>query len=184
MKKTPARPARLRAPKVTARAATFTIDLSAYGLEAALGAAYLLTDRAYVTLGGDRTKALQVTLKPKSGSGETPKTLAAAYPRELESQKLRWEISKLNRPIREFVVEQAVLLASGQLPPEPSGGGAEAPSEELSAEQRGEIERLIAEVEAEIKALNDKKAPADPKKISASWEQKQEQAKIRAPEAP
>ena len=42
-----------------------TLAVKAHGLGPILGAAYLLTDRAYARLDGDRAKTLTVTLRPK-----------------------------------------------------------------------------------------------------------------------
>ena len=93
-----------------------------------------------------------------------------------ESQTVRWPVPKNNLPIREFIAEQAVLIANGTVPaPSASQAAPEAAAEQLTDEQRSEIERLISEVEAEIKTMNDKKVAADPKGLKASWEAKQEQ---------
>ncbi len=150
---------------------SFELSVSAEGLEPILGAAYLLTDRAFVLLEGDREKKLRVSLSPKAGGdAKSLKALGETFRLELGSQKVRWAIAKLNQPIREFVTEQAVLLANGRLP----APAADAPAaDQLSDEQRKEIERLIAEVEDEIKTLNEKKTPKDPKNIAATWEEKQ-----------
>lgn len=156
---------------VKSNSVSFELSVSAESLEAILGAAYLLTDRAFVSLEGDREKRLRVTLSPKSGGdAKALKALGETFRLELQTQKVRWDIAKLNQPIREFVTEQAVLLANGRLPaPAPEAPAAD----QLSDEQRKEIERLIAEVEDEIKTLNEKKAPKDPKNIAATWEEKQ-----------
>jgi hypothetical protein len=169
--------------------ATFSIDaktssvsselsVAAEGLEPILGACYLLTDRAFAYLEGDRARKIRVTLRPKSVTAgpKELKGLGDEFVAELQTQKVRWAISRNNLPIREFIAEQAVLLANGKLPEPPAAAGAPAATEELSDEQRQEIEKLIAEVEQEIKALNDKKAPSDPKNIAASWEEKQQTA--------
>lgn len=149
-----------------------------------MGAAFLLTDRAFVLLSGDRAKTLSVRLRPKKGGGKKAlEALAKAFEAELESQKIRWAIAKNNQPVREYLAEQAVLLAQGRGEPE-----AEAPAEpaadQLTDAQRSEIEKLISEVEDEIKTMNAKKAPAlqDPKNIKASWEEKQEKAAAPRPE--
>jgi len=150
---------------------SFELSVKREGLEPILGAAYLLTDRAYASLDGDRAR-LAVTLRPKSPSCDL-KALSEVFLRELETQKLRWAIAKNNLPVREFVAEQAVLLANGRIPPPSPPAPA---ADDLSEEQRREIERLIAEVEEEIKALNQKKLLSDPNKIRASWEERQEAA--------
>ena len=147
------------------------------GLEPIMGACYLLMDRAYAFLEGDRARTLRVTLRPKdlkSRGAADLKVLGETFVGELQTQKVRWAISRNNQPIREFIAEQAVLLANGKLPEPAQAPSAAPPAEELSDAQRQEIEKLIAEVEAEIKSLNDKKTTADPKKIAASWEEKQE----------
>lgn len=137
-----------------------------------MGAAYLLTDRAYAGLSGG-PRELTVRLVPKSAvTAASLKQLAADFLREHESQLLRWEIARRNQPIREHIAEQAVLAAAGRLPPDEAA--APAAAEELNDEQRKEIEKLIAEVEAEIQVINQKKAVSDPKKISASWEHAQD----------
>ncbi len=157
------------------------LSVAAQGLEPIFGACYLLTDRAYAFLVGERARKIRVILRPKNASAgpKELKTLGEDFVAELQTQKVRWAISRNNLPVREFIAEQAVLLANGKLPeiPAASPASAAAPAaDELSAEQRQEIEKLIAEVELEIKSLNDKKAPADPKNIAASWEEKQQTA--------
>jgi His-Xaa-Ser system protein HxsD len=156
-----------------------TLTVAEHGLEALLGAAYLMTDRAFVKLSGDK-KSLSVTLQPKSPEADAA-GLAKEFLAELETQKVRWALAKQNQPIREFVAEQAVLLANGQLP-EPVPAASDAQADQLTADQRAEIEKLIAEVEEEIKSVKQKKAgavkdspsSADPKNIKASWEETQQ----------
>ncbi len=166
-KKKPVKPA----PKLSASEALLTLDVKRDGLEAVFGAAYLMMDKAYVSLSGDRAGKIGVLLRAKDPRSVKPKALAEEFLSDLESQKVRWAVAKTNLPIREYIAEQAVLLANGALPaPAP-----EAAAEELTAEQRAEIEKLISEVESEIKSMNDKKVAADPKGIKASWEERQEQ---------
>lgn len=157
--------------KISASEVTFNLKISAEGLEPIFGAAYLLTDRAFVSLEGDRAKSIKVQLRLKRTTPGALKKLAETFINELETQKVRWAIAKNNLPIREYVAEQAVLLANGKLPPTDA---AQPASEELNDEQRREIEKLIAEVEDEIKTMNQKKINSDPKNIKASWEEKQE----------
>lgn len=146
---------------------TFSVDARAWGEEAVLGAAYLLTDRCWVALDGSRSATLKVGLTPKLRlDAKGLRELAGLFRRELETQRVRWAIAKNNLPVREHVAKQAVLLANGAVPAQPP------PAEELSSEQRKEIDDLIAEVEAEIKTLKDKKAGADPKGIAATWEER------------
>lgn len=157
---------------ISAGRAELKLDVKTEGLEAIFGAAYLMMDRAYVSLSGDRAKTLQVTLRPKDAA-LAPKALAEGFLADLAAQKVRWAIAKNNQPIREHVAEQAVLLVNA--PPPPPEAAPEPAADQLTDDQRAEIERLIAEVETEIKTMNEKKTAADPKNIKASWEEKQEQ---------
>ena len=129
--------------------------------------------RVAVVLAGheDRAGVLRVSLSPKPGKEGD---LALAFRRELEAQKVRWAIARNNLPVREYLAEQAVLLASGQLPAPEAAPAAPPAQEQLSDAQRLEIEKLIAEVEEEIRAMNKTPAASDPKGIRASWEEKQE----------
>ncbi|MDX6770846.1 MAG: hypothetical protein SF051_15030 [Elusimicrobiota bacterium] len=175
------RPAASRKPAAKKKAApssglVFTLDLKKSGLEPALGAAYLMMDRAWVALEGDKVKTLIVALAPKPGVKAAD--LRADFEAELASQRLRWAVAKANRGVREFVAENAVALAQQK----PAAPAAEAAPEQLTDEQRSEIERLIAEVESEIKDMNAKKAVADPKGVSPSWEAQQETQKGGAKE--
>ncbi len=158
--------------------ALLCLDVKKEGLESIFGAAYLMMDKAFVSLSGDRAKRIDVVLRPKDPQAVKPRALAEEFRSDLEAQKVRWAVAKNNLPIREFIAEQAVLIANGTVcasaPPSP----AEPAGEQLTDAQRAEIEKLISEVEAEIKAMNQdkmKSISADPKNIKASWEEKQEQ---------
>ena len=175
-KKKTAKKAAAVPPKLSSTEAVLTLDVKTEGLEPIFGAAYLMMDKAFVSLTGDRAGKVVVQLRAKDPSAVKPKALAAEFLLDLASQKVRWAVSRNNQPIREFVAEQAVLIANGTVPaPSASQAAPEAAAEQLTDEQRSEIERLISEVEAEIKTMNDKKVAADPKGLKASWEAKQEQ---------
>lgn len=161
---------------LSASEASVVLDVKSLGLEPIFGAAYLMMDKAFVSLTGDRAGKVGVVLRAKDPKAFNPKTLATEFLSDLESQKVRWAVAKNNLPIREHIAEQAVLMANGTIPPPSAAASAPEPAaEQLTDEQRSEIEKLISEVEAEIKTMNDKKVAADPKGIKASWEEKQEQ---------
>ncbi|PIR18007.1 MAG: hypothetical protein COV48_07970 [Elusimicrobia bacterium CG11_big_fil_rev_8_21_14_0_20_64_6] len=154
--------------------ASITLDVKVEGIESIFGAAYLMMDKAFVFLSGDRAKKIVVVLRPKDEALPL-RALADEFLSDLESQKVRWAVAKNNLPVREFIAEQAVLIANGTIPPPSASEAAPEPAaEELTADQRSEIERLIAEVESEIKTMNDRKVALDPKGIKASWEETQE----------
>jgi len=173
-KRSPAPVAKKSSPayRIQGDTVSFSLDVKTQGLEPIFGAAYLLTDRAFASLDGDRAKTLSVMLTPKTPAGASGlKALAEAFVAELESQKVRWAIAKNNLPIREYLAEQAVTLANS---PAPAEAAPEPAAEELTDEQRKEIEKLISEVEDEIKTMNAKNANPDPKNVKASWEEAQE----------
>ena len=179
MKKQAKKKPAAKAKKAAAGTVAFSLDARKEGLDVILGAAYLMSDRAYVRLDGDRAKVLAVTLTPKGARGAKElKELESAFLSEFESQKVRWGLARANQPIREYLVENAVALAQGRA--EAAAAAAPAAPEELTADQRAEIERLISEVETEIKEMNDKKAHADPKGVSPSWEAQQQGAPEKA----
>lgn len=164
--------------KKTAGAVVASLSVAEHGLEPILGAAYLLTDRVYARVDGDPKKSLTVTLTPKEplkASGLA--ALQEEFELELASQKLRWAVTANNAGVREHVARQAVLLVNGHpLAPAaaqaPAAGSPPGGADPLSAEQQAEIDRLIAEVETEIKDLKNKPAGADPDGVKATWEEK------------
>lgn len=153
-----------------------TVKVKEHGLAPILNAAYLLTDRAYARIDGSPKTELTVTLRakdPRDAAG-----LGAEFAATLRTQKLRWAQAEANRELRERVARQGLLIAAGVAPaaPAPAPAPAQGGGEPLSAEQQAEIDRLIAEVEVEIKDLKKKPAGADPENVRATWEEKHGEA--------
>ncbi|HEX4046420.1 MAG TPA: hypothetical protein VH309_01220 [Elusimicrobiota bacterium] len=183
-KRAPAPKRRARAAKPAKKAAparsgevSFELDARRDGPEPILGAAYLLMDRAYAFVAGDKAGTLRVTLRPKGARGAAAlAALKRDFEEELAAQRLRWAVARNNLPVREYVAENALALAqefaarASAAPPEPA-------AEQLTSEQRSEIERLISEVEAEISSMNAKKEHADAKGAAQSWEAAQQAEK-------
>lgn len=144
--------------------------VTADGIEVIRSAAYVLTDRAYALLKAGPKDTIRVILQLKAPSDKAAlEELAKTFTDELATQRLRHSISKNNVSIREYIVEQAVRLAQQ---PADAPQAPQAPTEpELTDAQRKEIERLIAEVEEEIRSMAPAKASQDPLKISATWEE-------------
>jgi His-Xaa-Ser system protein HxsD len=156
---------------------SFELDARSDGPEPILGAAYLLMDRAYAFISGDKAKTLSVTLRPKGArNADALAALKRAFEEELAAQKLRWAVARNNRTVREYVAENALALAKEFDERAPSSAAAPA-AEQLTVEQRSEIERLISEVEAEISQMNVKKEHPDSKGAALSWEAAQETEK-------
>ena len=120
---------------------------------ALLGAAYLMTEDAYVALGG-RSARRTVTLWPKKGRSPAP--LAAGFRLEYANQLRRWALARRGRALRAQVLRRALALSDGV------GPRAARPAPPLSPERRAEIERLLAEAEA---------LPGDPLGIARTWEE-------------
>jgi His-Xaa-Ser system protein HxsD len=175
-RRAPARPAK---PSRRAAPATGEVVVSvkpgADGPEPVLGAAYLMMDRAYALVEPAASGALRVTLRPKGARGSAElKALESAFQDELAAQRLRWAVARNNISVREYVAENALSLAE-EFASRPAAAP-EPANEQLTADQRAEIERLIAEVETEISDMNrDQKLP-DPKGATRSWEAAQEEA--------
>ena len=149
-------------------AVSFTLSTAEHGREPILLAAFLLTDRVWAALSGAGAGKLKVVLRPKAPLDL--KDLEEEFLAELSTQKLRWAILKDNAVVKEYVARQAVLLAHGHAAPAAPQAPAPAAPEALTPEQQAEIDRLIAEVEVEIKDLKAKKL--DPDNVSATWEEK------------
>lgn len=177
-KKRAPKPSRAKTAKKAAGEIAFELDARRDGPEPILGAAYLLMDRAYAFVSGDKAKTLTVTLRPKGARGAAElAALKKAFENELAAQRLRWAVARNNKPVREYVAENALALAQefaarAAAPAEPA-------AEQLTSEQRSEIERLIAEVETEIAEMNAKKGPAGGKDAALSWEAAQQADKGR-----
>lgn len=150
-----------------ADAAVVRLAASAHGAEPALFAAHALLDRAWARVDAGPRGALTVTLLPKPGADAA--AVEAAFREELASQERRWAVARNNAPVLLHAARQAVLAAEGRL--RESAPAAPA-SEALTAEQQSEIDRLIAEVEVEIKELKTRKEGADPDNVRATWEER------------
>jgi len=142
-----------------------SVQKKLYSVELLQGAAYVLTDRcvAYVEAKGT---AHEVTLKSTRGRSRPElEALGDAFVNELLNQALRQKLVSANRAIMEHVITRALVSATAE--PE----GQDAAAEALSAEQQAEIDKLIAEAEAEIATLSKRKGGADPLGITKTWEE-------------
>ena len=141
----------------------FQIQKKLYALELLQGTAYVLTDRcvAYVESKGAQH---EVTLKSTRGKAKDELiALGDAFVNELLNQVVRQKLVASNRFIMEHVISKALVSARAEPP---------APSEQaLTADQQAEIDKLIAEAEAEIASLNKRKGGADPLGITKTWEE-------------
>jgi len=86
-----------------------------YPLEAVLGAAYFFLDKNYVYLDGNLNRKIIVQIKPKDKAKKnTLEDLGNDFLNKLLHYNLRYQISKNNRKIREYIVGTALLSAIGE----------------------------------------------------------------------
>jgi hypothetical protein len=129
-----------------------TVTIKNADAQAFLGAAYLLTDEAFVSV-SRRGKDWSATLSAKTGT----KKFAARLKLDYENQLLRWRVQRANRGLRADVLRRALALC------EESGGKPAGRQGTLLPEQLDEIARLLAEAESD-------KGPRDPLGITKFWE--------------
>jgi len=92
-----------------------SVNPKLYPLESVYGAAYVFLDRAYVFLDGDSKKEIYVHLKGKKKLTDGDmENLADEFLNELLNYSLRYQISKDNRQIREYIVGAALIGALGE----------------------------------------------------------------------
>lgn len=125
---------------------TLEFDPAAYHPDALAAAAHLFAGRAEVWLGED-----EVTLRVADAASLD--ALAAEFLAEVNSQELRRRIAAANKPLREYIITQALLAAAGERATAPSGPSSPAPASKPDPEG-GE---------------GDDK-PLDPDDILSSWE--------------
>ncbi|MDD5304462.1 MAG: hypothetical protein PHS14_15300 [Elusimicrobia bacterium] len=131
------------------------ILLASVDENALLGAAYLMTEDAYVLV-ARKGKSGSVELWPKKNA--SPAALAAAFRREYANQVLRWSLTRDGLGLRAETLRRALELA------EAAGGRTQAPQATLTPEQKAEIAALLAEAEADH-------GPKDPLGITRPWEE-------------
>lgn len=132
-----------------------TVRLPSVDENALLGAAYLMTEEAYVLV-SRKGKGGAVDLWPKKKA--SAEALAAAFRREYANQLLRWSLTRDGLGLRAETLRRALLLA------EAAGGRPQAPRASLTPEQTAEIAALLAEADADP-------GPRDPLGITRPWEE-------------
>lgn len=84
-----------------------------YPQEAILNASYVFIDRAYIFLDSDaKTENIRVSFKGKNKLSEKQfKALKGEFMNELLHSSLRYQISKNNKKIREYIIGRALYSA-------------------------------------------------------------------------
>jgi len=140
--------------------ARFEIPLKEYPLEVVKYAAFSLTGDAFAHI---FLKPARVVAAFETKSPATRKSLgrlAADFKDALKLEAIRSDIAGKDQGLREHIVRLA--LRGEPVPVEDASAG-------LSAQQQKELDRLIAEVEAEIAKESTGKSP-DPLGVTKTWE--------------
>lgn len=95
---------------------SFTLNIKTYPLEAVYGAGYTFIDRCYVFLDTHKEGEIEIALKPKPGQKIKPADLEGEFRNELLAFTLRVNLSKENKKIRQYIVEQALFAAAEDNP--------------------------------------------------------------------
>ena len=86
--------------------ATYLVDVNIYGPEALYRACYLFTDRCYLFLSQDEPTKISVEFRPKPHSAALP-DVVGAFANELINQRLRADLTRETKAIRELIVGEA-----------------------------------------------------------------------------
>lgn len=146
-----------------ARGGIVTVSLEENSLKTIKYAAFALTATAYVQLDSVKSR-VQVTLRPKDVPGKmTARRLASLFLEGLKQEAIRSSLEDNNRKLREHIIGLALCPAKEEAPAQADA--------ELSEEQQKELDRIIAEVEEEIKK-EPLKSSRDPLEVTKTWEEK------------
>lgn len=118
-----------------------TLEETTIRPDAVLTAAHVLSRKAEVWLGEE-----EVELRPKAGQGSAAElqALAAEFAEEAVTQELRRRVAETNRSVRDYLITQALVTASG------AQGNAQPAMGNLTEDQEKDIDQLIAEAEKEL----------------------------------
>ncbi len=84
-----------------------TVPIDVYGMDAIFRSCYWLTNRCYVYLAPPEGDLIEVTLVAKEGGVALTDRLAWNFLNDLVDQRLRIDVNRETRPIREMIVAQA-----------------------------------------------------------------------------
>ena len=142
-----------------------TVEPGRWPLEAVRMAAHVMADRAYAHLSEDEDGVVVSLHAKETLDARGLEALGALFDREVQNQTLRLKLESANRETMQYIVSRALVPAIAS-----SGAAAELEAE-LSADQKSEIERLIAEAEAEIAELKKDEGGTDPLGITKTWQE-------------
>jgi His-Xaa-Ser system protein HxsD len=104
------------APESDASSRHVAVDTSLYTLDAMFRACYKFTDRCFVFLERGANDTVIVHLRARTVGSDLAETIGA-FQNELLDQRLRMDLARETRTIREWIVAQAFVEADLDLPP-------------------------------------------------------------------
>lgn len=129
--------------------AVVEVKTALYGLEAVYRACYTFLDRSYIKLEGDPQGSIQVHVGLKPDAKLTLEALQGELQNELIHQALRLKVATSNQKLRDYIVTQALASAEGVSAPARAQSAPQSPDSQLDENLEKEIEKLLAEVEAQ-----------------------------------
>jgi His-Xaa-Ser system protein HxsD len=146
---------------------SFSLPKKLNALELVQGAAHVLTDRATAFVEESKTD-WKLTLSAKRDEGAAGlRALGREFVDEVLNQAVRQRLVANARPVFEHIVSRAVVSARRN--PEDKDQPAAARDAELSAADKAELERLVAEAEAELAA---RRKGGALKETAKTWEER------------
>ncbi len=134
------------------------VDTKKYSLNVVRYAAYLFTRDFYVQLKVEKG-FVKAIFESKSKVRKTD--IKKAFSKELAEENFRSSLFDSNRELREYLITSALKYTE-----KPQSTAVQ---EGLTPEEEKELDKIIAEVEAELKGEKDKE---DPLEIKKTWEEK------------
>ena len=127
---------------ISEHTASLTVDERVYSIEALLRTAYWFTDRAYIFISKPSEHTLQVNIRAKAPTLESPiqqlaSELAGEFGNALLDNQLRESVEARTGKIRELLVMKA--LAEAAAPEEPPGS----PNDPVAERQQTKLTQII-----------------------------------------
>ncbi len=131
-------------------------------------------DRCYLYLDKPAEEKVQVVMRGKESLEQDGLVaLQGEFSNELINQQIRKQVAEQNKTLRELILSKALFanrpaeyqqIQDGLGPDTPSGGSPDRPWKDASEEEQAELDRLLAEIEADF--------ADDPEGIAVPWDEK------------
>lgn len=146
---------------------SFSLPKKLNALELVQGAAHVLADRATAFVEESKTHWVLTLAAKRDEGAEGLRALGREFVDELNNQSVRQRLVANARPVFEHIVSRAVVSARRN--PDDKDQPATARDAELSPSDKVELEKLIAEAEAELAA---RRKGGALKETAKTWEER------------